>query len=66
MSDLSDKIEDIKAMMSAPPLSEVLQALYDDKNVSQDKNACISVNSSHEVEAGYRLKGSAYVIFKYT
>ena len=39
MSDLSDKIEDIKAMMSAPPLPEVLQALYNEKNVSQDKNA---------------------------
>lgn len=51
MSDLSDKIEDLKAMMSAPPLSEVLQALYDDKSVSQDKNACMSVNSSHEVAA---------------
>ena len=53
ISDLSDKIEDIKAMMSVPPLSEVLQALYNEKNVSQDKNACISVNSSQEIEVGY-------------
>jgi nuclear autoantigenic sperm protein len=49
MSDLSDKIEDLKAMMSAPPLFEVLQSLYDDKSVSQDKNACTSGNSFHEV-----------------
>lgn len=45
MSDLSDKIEDLKAMMSAPPLFEVLQSIYEDKSISQDKNAFLSGNS---------------------
>lgn len=48
MSDLSDKIEDLKAMMSAPPLFEVLQSIYEEKSISQDKNAFMSGNS-HEV-----------------
>jgi len=42
------KIEDLKAVMSAPPLFEVLQSLYDENNVSQDKNVVLSRNSFHE------------------